>query len=438
MKTSIFFKNDYVDQASYDNLRKIASVIDGQKNTSRKILYTILTKNIKDEIKVKQLDSKVAEFTEYLHGDMCSVIVGLAQKFTGSNNIPLLSDEGNFGTRFSPEASASRYIYTLGTKEFFNIFKKEDIDVLIKQTFEGQEIEPRFYVPNLPMLLINGSEGVSSGFAQKILPRNPQKIKKYIQDYLKNNLKLNDSNSLEPYYKGFKGIIESGNEPGQWLIKGTFKRIGINKIQISEVPIGYSLKSYLKVLDDLEDKKIIQNYRDKSEDDNFLFDVSINSKDLASLDDETLLDKLKLIKRITENYTCIDENNKIHVFNSAKEIIDYYIKIKLEYIQKRKTFQISKMISDIKFDFSKYLFIKNIVEEKLKINKRKKEEIENDLCKIEKILKKDDSYDYLLNLNILSLTKEKMDKLEEDIKMKKSQLDLLSQSTPQTLWSKEI
>ena len=177
IKITDFFQNDYVDQASYDNLRKVASLVDGQKNAARKILYTILEKNIKDEIKVSQLGSKVAEFAEYLHGSMDGVTINLAQNFPGTNNIPLLAREGNFGTRFSQSASAPRYIFTHGTKEFFELFKKEDNQVLIKQYFEGQQIEPMFYVPNLPILLINGSEGVSSGFAQKILPRNPKKNK---------------------------------------------------------------------------------------------------------------------------------------------------------------------------------------------------------------------------------------------------------------------
>src|SRR6056300_196271 len=101
MKISEFFNNDYVDQASYDNLRKIASLVDGQKNASRKILYTVLEKNIKEKVKVSQLGSKVAEYAEYLHGSLDGVVVNLAQDFTGTNNIPLLQKKGNFGTRFA-------------------------------------------------------------------------------------------------------------------------------------------------------------------------------------------------------------------------------------------------------------------------------------------------------------------------------------------------
>jgi DNA topoisomerase-2 len=435
MKITEFFNNDYVNYSSYDNLRKIASVVDGQKNGSRKILYTVLEKNIKTEIKVSQLGSKVAEFSEYLHGSLDGVIVGLAQNYPGTNNVPLLVREGNFGTRFAHDASAARYIYTNGSKEFFELFNKDDTPVLKSQYFEGSQIEPMFYVPNLPVLLINGSEGVSSGFAQKILPRDKDKLKSYIKSSLAGSA---PRYKFEPYYEFFKGSVEQGDNSAQWLIKGIVKRLSVNKVEVSEVPVGYDLKGYINVLDDLEDKKIIQSYRDKSEDDNFKFEVTIPSKLLKELSDDELLVKLKLVKKITENYTVIDENNKIKVYDSAKELIEHYIKVKLEYIAKRKAYQLDKIESEIVLDYSKYTFIKKIVDEELKINKRKKDSIIGDLNKIVDIIKRDESYDYLLNMPIHSLTKERMDKLLQEIKDKKSELDTLKKTKPQDLWINEM
>jgi len=436
MKITNFFANDYVDQASYDNLRKIASIIDGQKNASRKILHTILEKNIKNEIKVSQLGSKISEFTEYLHGSLDGVIVGLAQNYAGTNNIPLLVREGNFGTRFSQEASASRYIYTNGSNEFFELFKKEDSPVLKHQYFEGTQIEPMFFVPSLPILLINGSEGVSSGFAQKILPRNPEEIKKYVLSKLAG--KTPRTKTFIPYFEGFSGTVEQGENSSQWLVKGVANRKGVNKVIISEVPVNYDLKGYIKILDDLEDKKIIQSYKDKSEDDKFLFEVTIPSKTLKSWDDETLYQRLKLVKKITENYTVIDENNKIKVYSSVIDIINKYIDIKLIYMKKRKQHLHDKLDQLIKFDYSKYLFIKMIVDEKLVIAKRKKDAIVKDLNKVKNILDKDGSYDYLLNMPIVNLTKEEMDRLDKKIKGSKDQLKELIKTSEEELWKNDL
>lgn len=437
-KVSDFFKNDYVDQASYDNLRKIASLVDGQKNSSRKVLYTILEKNIRQEIKVSQLGSKVSEFSEYLHGTLDGVIVNLAQDFVGTNNIPLLFPEGTFGTRFAQEASAPRYIYTYGTDEFFDLFKKEDSPILKHQYFEGAKIEPMYYVPTLPILLVNGSEGVSSGFAQKILPRSPDVIKKYITEYLAGKVKPATKKALVPHYHGYTGTIEQGDTSAQWLIKGVAKQVGVNKVLITEVPIGYNLRSYINVLDELEDKKLIQSYRDKSENDKFEFEVTIHSKLLKQWSNDTLLTKLKLVKKVSENYTAMSQHNTIVMFDSAEEILQAYIDVKLASLALRKQHLIDALADDIQLNSSKYTFIKKIVDDELVVNKRKKAEIVADLDGIKNIEQRDGSYDYLLTMNILSLTKERLDKLKSEITRKKSELKALKLLSESQLWLNDL
>ena len=221
--TSKFFNTSYVNYSSYDNIRKIASVIDGQKNAARKCLWFILNKNIdspKKEVKVSQLDSKTAEYTSYLHGSMDGVIVNLGQDYTGTNNINLLSPEGNFGTRMIPEASAPRYIYTYGTKDLFSLINQEDQPILEHQTFEGHQIEPKFLLPSLPVLLINGSEGISSGYAQKILPRDPEKIKEYILDYLRRPKNRPEYNETCRTIEDYKGTITKDPESDSVIITG--------------------------------------------------------------------------------------------------------------------------------------------------------------------------------------------------------------------------
>jgi DNA topoisomerase-2 len=435
MKISDFYKTEYVDYSSYDNLRKIASLVDGQKNASRKILYTLLEKNIKEKVKVSQLSSKIEEFSEYLHGSLEDVVVNAGQDFVGSNNIALVQKSGNFGTRFTPEASASRYIHAYGSKAFFELFNKQDTPILRHQTFEGHKIEPMFFVPKLPLLLINGSEGVSSGFAQKIRPRDPKQITKYIKSKLEGR---NPSVKIIPWFRGFNGTIEQGENDSQWLINGVVKRVGVNRVQITEVPIGYNLKSYISVLDKLEEKNIIQSYRDKSENDVFLFDINIQSKVLKMWSDEELLLKLKLQKKVTENYTVLNENNKIQVFDSAKDILDSFIKIKLEYVELRKLNLIDTLEQEIELDNSKYLFIQAIVTDSLKINKRKKADIIKDLEKIEGVVQKDGSYDYLLGMNILSLTDERLIKLKSDIKERKEKMNELKKQKPSEIWANEL
>lgn len=436
MKLSIFFNTDYVDQASYDNIRKISSYIDGQKNASRKVLYTVLEKNIKEELKVYQLNSKMSEFADYLHGSAENVIVNLAQNFLGTNNIQLLADEGNFGTRFNPEASASRYIFTCAHDNLWKLFNKEDNAVLIQQTFEGEKIEPKFYVPLLPLVLINGSEGITSGFAQKILNRNPQCIKTYILDKLNGSLKPNKNNSLTPYYKWFTGSIDSGENSKQWLIKGSYEVISATKIRITEVPVGEKLKTYLNTLRNLKESGYISSFEDKSENDRFEFIVT--SKNFSTDDRDTILSKLKLIKKVSENFTCINEDNRIECFESAQEIIERFIDIKLQYTEKRRLYIIDKILTELKFLKSKYIFVKSVIEESIVISKKTKKEISEQLGSIKEIIQKDESYDYLLNMPIHSISEETFQKLIQELKNKKQQLEEYKKITASEIYKKEL
>ena len=434
MKITDFFNNDYVNQASYDNLRKIASCIDGQKNAARKVLFTILEKNIKTEIKVSQLGSKVSEFAEYLHGNLDGVIVNLAQNFAGTNNLPLLVREGNFGNRFTPDASAPRYIFTHGSNSLFELFNKEDSNILIEQSFEGYRIEPRFYVPNLPILLINGSEGISSGFAQKVLPRNPKDIIKAV----KSKVQGKKIPKLVPYFEGFNGVIEQGENELQWLVKGVIERIGLTKLLIKEVPVGYDLKSYIKVLDDLEEKGLINSYKDKSENDKFLFEITMNAKLLKDSTDEDLLVKFKLVKRITENLTCTDENNKIKIFNNIEEILDYYVEVKMKYLGKRKEYIISKIKSDSDIAKSKFKYITLVINDKIILKNRKKDDIIKDISKEKDIIQVNESYNYLINMPMHSVSKETLKELEDKVKELELKLKEIESETLEEMWLKDL
>lgn len=421
-----------VDYASYDNLRKIASCVDGLKNASRKVMYTVHEKKIKEKTKVLQLANKCAEFSDYLHGSLDGVVVTLGQDFTGTNNIPLLQKFGNFGTRSVNEASAPRYIFAKGSDAFFDLFKYEDDEVLEKQEFEGYPIEPKFYVPTLPMLLVNGSEGVSSGFAQKILPRNPELLRKYITNKLEG--KTIKKEWLDPWFKGFNGVIEKDPETsGKWYIKGVIEPVASNCYLIKEIPYQYDLKGYIDVLDALVDSKKILRYKDESDGENVLqFRVWLP----RGLNTD-LYEHLKLVKPITENYTCIDENNKIKVFDNVFDIIDHYIEVKKVYTTRRKEYYINKYTDELKTLLSKKIFISLYINNNIKINNIKKDEIIKQLRSIKDIVNID-NYNYLLSMPIYSLTSEKIKSLEDDIKNLENRLNSLKLTSVENIWLDDI
>lgn len=438
MKITDFLNNDYCNYAAYDNTRKICSLIDGQKISARKVLNTVISNNIVKDIKVENLMSRVAEQNEYMHGagSLGGVIVNMARRFVGTNNLPLLHNEGNFGTRFINENSATRYIFTRKEPVLDYIFVKEDLPVLIEQIFEGTKIEPKYFVPIIPLLLVNGTEGISVGFSQLILPRNPTEIIKYLVDYLAD--KNTDINKLLPYYKGFTGTISRDVEnSSRYFIKGKFIRENTTNLTITEIPIKYDLEKYLNILDDLCERKVIKNYKDKSTDDKFLFELKV-SREFTEQSDEEILQALKLIEIVVENYTCLDETNKVYEADSVSELVDRYIAIRLNTYILRKKYLLKSMSEELKFLISKYTFVKSVIDGNIKINNIPIDEIYKSLETVKNIIKQDDSYEYLLNIKASSFTKDYYSGLKDKIIKLKLDFDALKNKTEKEMWREEL
>ena len=436
-----FFKEDYITFAGYDNSRKINSAIDGLKTSMRKVFYTILKNNIdseQKEIKVEQLAAKTSEQTSYLHGatSLSSVAVGLATNYVGSNNINLLEPDGNFGTRFVKDPSASRYIYTYLSDIAKYIFRKEDEPILQEQTFEGQLIEPKYYYPIIPMVLVNGSEGLSVGFSSNINPRNPKQLIDWLEAKLKGK-KYNKE--FIPYFKGYNGTIErdySVEDNIRYISKGKYIQDSSTQLTITEVPIKYNLKSYLKVLDNLCDKGIIKSYKDLSDNDIFKFEVKVKREFFENKNEDNILSTLKLTESLSDNLVLLNEKGIIQEFKSIEEILELYYKIRLEAYEKRKIYNLNKLNKDLSINEQRYKFIKYVLSKKIKID----DTIVNITKSLEdlKFIKINDSYDYLLDMKISSLTHDKMIQLENLINKIKEEINTLKNTTIEDIWLSEL
>ena len=329
-----FFQDEYPDFAIYNLYRMVASYVDGLKPSQRKIIHTMIKNNIKSPMKVSQLASKVAEQTQYLHGEqnLTSVVVGLAQDFCGTNNINLINPDSSFGNRCIPEAAAGRYIFTNKTAWFDSIFDSKDLPLLTEQTFEGDIIEPMFFVPTIPVILVNGSVGIGSGWSQTILPRNPKTLEKTIRGYFETG-EL-PAKRLPPYFKGFKGKIKH-IEDRSWEIHGVVEKVNTTTYKITELPIGITLDKYTELLTKMEDAGTITTFTDFSDpgENRFEFEVKVTRAVWGKKTDEKILKDLKLIKRVTENFTCMDENNTVREFKSELEILEAYIQMRAKYYQ---------------------------------------------------------------------------------------------------------
>lgn len=437
-----FFNTSYCDYGTYDNWRKIGNIIDGNKVSSRKCLHIILQDNIKEPFKVQNLCARVSEKTNYIHGavSLYGVIVGMAQDFVGTNNIPLLKRKGNFGTRLIPEASADRYIFTCKEDYLDYIFNPDDNELLIKQEFEGDIIEPKYYVPIIPMLLVNGSIGLTTGFSQKILPRNPKDLIKWIECKL-NNKKY--TGKLLPYFNGFKGTVKQINE-NTFDIYGSYKQISANKIEINDIPCGPGiagygdLNSYLAVLDKLVDDKKIKEYNDYSEANEYKIVVTFYRNQGLDIDNCDIYKELKLVKTVTECYTSLNADNKVVEYDSIQAILNEYFQVRYDYYKKRKELKLQRLTDKILQDVSKYTFIKNVIDGNIILKNKSYQQIEKQLTSIKNIIKVNNSFDYLLNMSMYNITKEYYIKLKEKLKELKEQYNTIKSISIEQLWLDDL
>lgn len=433
---SDFFDKEYIDYAmSVIEDRAISSVCDGLKPTQRKVIFVAdkVWKNNDKPKKVFQLTGIVASDSMYAHGDasLNACITVMGQKF--KNNLPLLDDcDTQYGSRFSPYAGAPRYISTKLSPNFRLLYK--DFEILEGKIEEGMVVEPEFYLPVIPVILVNAPEGIAIGFAQNILNRNPKEV----IDCCIKHLKGKKFEEPIPYYNDFRGEYKRDKDnPLKWYCHGKYEVVNTTTVHITEIPYKMTFEKYEGILNTLIDKKIIVSYEDHSSQ-NADYIVKFQRSVLAELKENgTIESTLKLVDSDIENLTALDENGKLKIFDSVEDIVKYFVDFRLGYYQKRKDYFINKYRKELTELCWRAKFVKAIIDKKLVVNNVPKDVIitwleEN---KFEKI---GGDYSYLLNMPIWSLTKERYEDLMNKAKSKKEQLDNTINLVPKEMYLEDL
>jgi len=433
-----FFQKEFIEFSMEDNIRSIPSVVDGLKPSQRKVLYTLFKKKYKNKVKVSQFAGDVTFETAYHHGPMSleGTIVNMAQDIIGTNNINLLEPRGAFGTRLKggKDAASSRYIFTQLSPISKMIYLDVDNPILNYLEDDGFPIEPDFYVPILPMVLVNGSDGIGTGWSTNIMNYNPKDIIKYLVMKIKGK----KTQKITPYYDGFKGNIVYDTEKNRYVTQGVIEQKSITQLKITELPIGLWNDKYYIILDDLEEKKIIKNYTKNDTDKDVNITININRGDMKNKSEEDLLKIFKLETYFSQNnMTLFDVDGEIKPYSDVDDIIEDFYQVRLEFYQIRKDFQITKLEQERIILINKMKFINEILKGNLEIQNKKRNEIEEKMMELN-IQKIDDSFNYLLNMSLLSLTKEKLIELKKYYTDKKIEIDILKNTSIKQIWLKEL
>ncbi|CAF0724246.1 unnamed protein product [Didymodactylos carnosus] len=501
--------------------RAIPNIMDGFKPGQRKIMYVCFTKNIIREIKVAQLGGKVAEYSAYHHGEisLTKTIVGLAQNFVGSNNINLLVPAGQFGTRINggDDAASARYIFTKLSPLALALFNKNDEALLTYLNEDGMSIEPEWYCPLIPTVLVNGATGVGTGYSTDVLNYDPMTLVNNMRYYIReekqrkgivssypNTITLKE---LIPSYKNFTGEIKLlENDRTRGVINGVCSKLDDQTIEITDLPIGIWTQTYKEnTLEHMLNPKdgtapLILDYKEYHTDTTVRFVVKMTKEALASYIQQGLHKVFKLQKSFKlTNMVLFDHNNVLRLYNNVEEICEEFFTTRLYMYVKRKEYMVGSLESIcLKLD-NIARFIKEKIENVISVENKKilkviemlvehkydrdpekvwheeaKKKFNIDIQQIttsssnsDDVLqdmqqKQEDEeeandaarsttsagattnlvdtkyYDYLINMSLRNLTKEKREDILKEQKTKHDVLNTLKNKTPEDLYEEDL
>jgi DNA topoisomerase II len=450
-----FINKELIHFSNYDVQRSIPS-IDGLKPSQRKVVYaSFLRKLEKGEIKVSQLAGFISEKTEYHHGEVSlqGTIVNMAQDFVGSNNINILTPNGNFGTRRSggKDASSARYIFTQLNELAPYIFRNEDNCVLKHCYEDGRKIEPVFYPTVIPVALINGVEGIGTGFSTDIPSFNPLEV----IDNIKHLLKKEDTKQMKPWYYGFTGRVIKKDDTTFESI-GKYKILNDSSIHVTELPVKMwsdTYKEFLesKLTDDpktFTKDKFITEFKNHSGNNSIDFKIKFARGKLQQLIKSNAIEKkMKLRKTIKiSNMHLYNSKNVITKYNTVDDILCDFFTYRYGMYVARKTYYVNLLKNEMEIAKYKKQYIEDILNETIIVARRKRENIIQQLedkCyprlshKVN-ALKSEKSYDYLTSMLLFSLTDEKIKELENIYKDKKEELERYEKLTVEEIWESEL
>jgi DNA topoisomerase-2 len=449
-----FADREMIHFSKYDCERSIPNLMDGNKISTRKILFAAFKRNLVKEVKVGQFAGYVSEHSCYHHGEQSLVgaIIGQAQEFMGSNNINPFMPKGQFGTRLKggKDHASERYIFTNLTPITKFIYPQNDNPVLNYLDDDGTPVEPEWYAPIIPMACINGGKGIGTGFSCDIPSYNPLHIIKYLE------YKLDDTISTKPdidiYYEGFKGTTKKIQNQ-RYLLKGKYEIIGTDQIRVTELPVGTWTEDYKAFLETLMDDKNkkgkvwVKSYTDMSTDTEVDFNIKLVSSGINKLLPKKADYGCNLLEKTFRLYTTKSETNmylfdhdqKLSKYENVYDIIDTYFPVRLDLYQKRKEYMIKQLEREVMILHNKAKFIEEQCEDVIDLRRKKKAQV-IDMLKDRQydVIDEDEEFKYLRSMRIEQVEEENIKKLRADRDTKIIELDLLKKTAPETMWKTEL
>jgi DNA topoisomerase-2 len=452
---SRFVHDELIHFSNADNIRSLPHVMDGLKPSQRKILFGCFKRNLKSEIRVAQLAGYISEHAAYHHGEasLNQTITGMAQIFVGANNINLLTPAGQFGSRLmgGKDAASPRYIHTHLESIVDTIFRKEDAPILNHLEDDGQSVEPDTYLPVVPLLAINGSVGIGTGFSTDIPPHNPDEIVDLLVERLNGTKETLSGQELTPWWIGFRGKV-SKKADKQWLTHAMYEWQDNTKcVRITELPVGTWTKDYKAFLDGLvqqNENKVLRNFDDLSNDVDIDFRLYLESTYYATAKAnlEEFEKKFGLTSSWkTTNMCCFDSSNNIVKYDTVGHLLEEFYMNRLVKYEARRQHQIRELKDKLEELNAKWVFVRAIVDGRLKIMNEEDSVVLAGLLKLGLPPRSDrenpqmlGAFEYLLRMRVDRIKKSAVLEAEEDVKATTAQLEYFELTNARALWKDDL
>ena len=454
-----FIHDELIHFSNADNMRSLPHVMDGLKPSQRKILYCCLKRGLRSEIKVAQLAGYVSEHAAYHHGEasLNSTIVGMAQNFVGSNNVNLLVPNGQFGSRLmgGQDAAQPRYIHTLLEPIVDTLFRKDDASILKYVDDDGELVEPEFYQPVVPLLVINGAVGIGTGFSTNIPPHNPSDVLSLLRDRLYLRRDTLAGLVLQPWWYGFKGTIHRTADC-TWVTKGKATwDDDKHTITVTELPVGSWTKDYKGYLDTLctgdKDKgikPILESFDDLYNDTEVKFILYFDTDTYFELrTDSTAAEKMLQLNTAwhTTNMVCFSPEMKIKRYGTVGDMMEDYYQVRLKGYQTRKDLEILRLERELVEYDAKARFLQALLDDRMDLRRKSDDSIvqalkAENLPALDDMARADsvDSYEYLLKMRMDRVKASAVEDARNHVEASRVALELLRATSTENLWIRDL
>lgn len=456
-----FVNHELVLFSRADLQRSIPSMMDGLKTSQRKVLFACLKRKLRQDVKVAQLSGYVSEHAAYHHGEqsLASTIVGLAQDYVGSNNVNLLVPSGQFGTRLQggKDHASPRYVFTRLAPTCRAMFPEADDALLNYLDDDGQSIEPDHYLPVIPFVLVNGADGIGTGWSTSIPNHDPR-------DVIRNVRRALDGEPLapmRPWYRGFTGTIEPEDETGtRYVVTGRHELDG-DRLVITELPVRTWTADYKTFLEGegaaapsnprsaskgeggdkkgpSKSKPLVADFKEHHTDSSVRFEITIAPESMERVKREGVEKVFRLTSRIsTTNMHCFDEKGAMTRYASSLDVVRAFVPLRLEAYERRRLALARAAEIEVDRLSNRARFVLAVAEGELVVAKRKKDDIVREL-ESSGYVAFSNSYEYLLGMPVWSLTRERVDALLLERDRTRDELERLRGTTADALWREDL